>query len=74
MVRVSVEVCGGAARFKVGVQAPSIQRAVGLVRGLHSASDVGVAFPIDPEGFVVEDFLAEEGLNEGGKTREELAA
>ena len=55
MVRVSMEVRSGAARFRVGIQASSIQGAVSLAKGLYSASDVRVIFPIDPEGFFVED-------------------
>jgi hypothetical protein len=60
MVKVSIEVRNGAARFRVTVQASSIQRAVNLVKGSYSASDVKVVFPIDPEGFFVEDALAAE--------------
>src|SRR5215212_4269263 len=51
VVKVSVEVRNGAARFRVGVQASSIQRALNLVKGIYSSSDVKVVFPIDPEGF-----------------------
>jgi hypothetical protein len=71
VVRVSIEVHSGATRFRVRVQASSIQRAASLVRGLHPASDVRVVFPIDPEGFFVEDVFAKEGLIEGGKPQEE---
>ena len=71
VVRVSVEVRCGAARFRVGVQASSIQRAVDFVKGFYSASAVKVVFPIDPEGFFVEDTLAKEGLVEGAKPLEE---
>jgi hypothetical protein len=74
VVRVSIEVCSGAARFRVGIQASSIQRAVSLVKGLYSASDVRVLFPIDPEAFFVEDAFAKEGLIERGMPQEELAA
>jgi hypothetical protein len=64
VVRVSIEVRSGAARFRVGIQASSIQRAVGLAMGLYSASDVRVIFPIDPEGFFIDDPFAKEGLVE----------
>jgi hypothetical protein len=67
MVRVSIEVRSGAARSRVDVQASSIQRAVSLVKSLHSASDVRVVFPIDPEDFFVEDALTSEGLIETGE-------
>ena len=62
VVKVSVEVRNGAARFRVGVQASSIQRALNFVKGIHTASDVKVVFPIDPEGFFVADSVALEGL------------
>jgi hypothetical protein len=51
MIRVSVEVRQGAARFRVGVQADSINRAVSLMKRRHR--DVRVVFPIDPDGFFV---------------------
>jgi hypothetical protein len=77
MVKVSIEVRSGATRFRVAVQAQSIQRAVSLVGGSYPASDLRVIFPIDPDGFFVEDVLAKEGLIEVGNPQEqqdELAA
>jgi hypothetical protein len=78
VVKVSVEVRNGAARFRVGVQASSIQSALNLVKGIHSGSDVKVVFPIDPEGFFVADALGAEGLihtsNSSQEQKEELAA
>jgi hypothetical protein len=72
VVRVSIEVRSGAARFRVGIRASNIRRAVSLVKGLYAASDVRVIFPIDPEGFFIEDPFAEEGLLlEGGMPQEE---
>lgn len=53
-----IEVRDGAARFCVSVQAESIRRAVSIVARLYSAHDVGVKFPIHPEGFFVEDIAA----------------
>jgi hypothetical protein len=73
VVRVSIEVRSGAAHFRVKVQASSIQRAASLVRGLHPASDVRVVFPIDPEGFFLEDALAQEGLIETGESQRSAA-
>jgi hypothetical protein len=73
MVGVSVEVRSGAARFRVGVQASSIQRAVSLVKSLHSASDVRVVFPIDPEDFFIEDAFTQEGLIETGESQRPAA-
>jgi hypothetical protein len=55
MVKVSIEVRSGAARFDVGVQAESIQRAVGFMRKRYPKGSVNVRFPIEPERFFVED-------------------
>ncbi len=74
MVRVSIEVRSGAARFRVGIRASNIRRALSLAEGLYPASDVRVIFPIDSEAFFVEDALAKEGLIERGKSQEKLAA
>jgi hypothetical protein len=71
VVRVSVEVRNGAAHFRVGVQASSINRAINLVKAFYSACDVRVIFPIDPEGFFVEDALGAEEQIESGKPQEE---
>jgi hypothetical protein len=75
VVRVSSEVRNGATRFRVGVQATSIQRAISLVsNAFYFAGDVRVIFPSDPEGFFVEEAFAKEGLIKVGETQEELAA
>jgi hypothetical protein len=77
VVKVSVEVRNGAARFRVGVQASSIQSALTLVKGIHSTNDVKVVFPIDPEDFFVTDALAAKGLihrSNSQEQKEELAA
>lgn len=42
MVKVSIEVCSGAARFDVGVQAESIQRAVSFLEERYSKANVRV--------------------------------
>jgi hypothetical protein len=55
MVKVSIEVRSGAARFDVAVQAESIQRAVSFVEERYSSCSVKVRFPIEPEGFFMED-------------------
>lgn len=71
MIRVSVDVGNGTTHFRVGIQASSINRAINLVKAFYSACDVRVIFPIDPEGFFVEDALGAEGLIERGKPQEE---
>lgn len=63
MVKVSVEVQNGAARFRVRVQAKSIRKALSLVGARYPQGEVGVQFPIDPEGFFV-DGLARAGIVE----------
>jgi hypothetical protein len=53
MIKVSVEVREGATRFRVGVQADSINRAVSIMKRRHPDHDVRVVFPIEPERFLV---------------------
>ena len=55
MVKVCVEVRSGAARFSVAVRAESIRRALSLARERYPKGEAEVKFPIDPEGFSVED-------------------
>ena len=55
MVRITVQVRSGAARFSVAVQAESIERALGIVKGQETGRDCEVTFPLDPEtSFVAE--------------------
>jgi hypothetical protein len=58
MIRISVQVRSGAARFKVAVQAESIERALEIVARQNRGKECEVTFPIDPETFFVEDSLA----------------
>ena len=51
MVKVSIEVRSGASRFRVGVRAESIERAVSLTEKRFPGRNVKVSFPIEPEGF-----------------------
>lgn len=62
MVKVSIEVCNGAATFGVAVQARSIERALSLVQRRYPEGGARVRFPIEPEGFFVEDCAARAGL------------
>jgi len=55
MVSISVEVRSGTARFRVGVQAPSIREALSTVGGRYPRGVVEIAFPIEPEGFFVRE-------------------
>ncbi len=58
MVRISVEVGSGAARFKVMVQAQSIERALEIARRHNPDKECRVTFPLDPEAFFNEDPVA----------------
>ena len=58
MVRVSIQVSSGPARFRVMVQAESIERALEIVARQNPGKECEVTFPIDPETFFVEDFVA----------------
>ena len=58
MVKVSMEVHDGTARFAVAVLAKSIQQALNIVAARYPGSVVKVKFPIDPESFFVKDSAA----------------
>jgi hypothetical protein len=53
MVRISVEVSSGAARFRVMVQAESIERALEIAKRHNPGKECRVTFPLDPETFFV---------------------
>jgi hypothetical protein len=57
MVRLSVQVSSGAARFRVRVQAESIERALEIARRHNPAAECRVSFPIDPESFFTESSI-----------------
>ncbi len=62
MVRISVEVSSGAARFRVSVQAQSIERALEIAQKQNPGKECEVRFPIDAESFFVEgDIVAKVG-------------
>jgi hypothetical protein len=58
MVKVSIEVHDGTARFAVAVKAQSVRQALSIVAARHPTSVARVKFPIDPESFFVEDSAA----------------
>jgi len=62
MIRISIEVRSGTARFKVSVQAGSIERALEMARRYNSGKECKVVFPIDSEGFFLEDGLSRDGV------------
>ena len=61
MVKVSVEVRSGSARFWVSVQAQSFQQVATIVARRYPNTDVRMRFPHDPEGLFVEDSGARMG-------------
>jgi hypothetical protein len=58
MIRISVQVSSGAARFRVAIQAESIERALENVARQYPSKVCEVTFPIDPETFFVGDSVA----------------
>jgi len=58
MVKVSIEVRNGTARFIVGLQARNIQQALSIAQTRYHAKVATVKFPIEPEGFFVEERAA----------------
>jgi hypothetical protein len=58
LVRVSVEVDSGATRFRVMVQAESIERALEIARSYNPAKECKVTFPLDPEAYFIEEPVA----------------
>jgi hypothetical protein len=55
MIKIAIEVKSGATSYKVAVQAESIQGALEIVKRYNAGKECAVVFPIDPEGFFVED-------------------
>jgi hypothetical protein len=58
MVKVSIEVHSGTARFVVGVKANNIEQALSIVQTRYPAMVAAVKFPIDPEDFFVDERAA----------------
>jgi hypothetical protein len=71
MVKVSVEVRSGTARFLVAAQ--STRRALSLVGGIYPRGEVGVVFPIEPAGFFEKDTAALTRMVGPGQTHQEAA-
>jgi hypothetical protein len=63
VVRVSIEVDSGAARFGFAVRAESIRQALSIAETLYPGADARVIFPIEPEGFFDEDPAATPGAD-----------
>ena len=55
MIRISVHMSSGTARFSVAIQAESIEQALEIVARQNPGKECEVAFPIDPETFFVDE-------------------
>jgi hypothetical protein len=73
MIKVSVEVRSGTARFGVSVQVESVRRALGMVGGRYPHGEVRLVFPIQPEGFFVREPAALAGMVGMEEIRREAA-
>jgi hypothetical protein len=62
VVKVSIEVSSGAARFHVAVRAESIQRAASIVATRYPGGNCRVKLPIDPQGFFMNETAAGAGI------------
>ena len=62
MAKVSLEVRRGTARCCLGMEAKSINRALGPVGGSYPEGEIGVLFLIEPERFFVEEPAAVAGI------------
>ena len=58
MVKVSIEVRNGSARFRIGVTAQSVRLALSAVGKRYPGSKVKLSFPVFPEKFLVHQLSA----------------
>ena len=61
MVKIAIEVRSSATRYKVALLAESIEGALEMAKRYNPGKECKVVFPIDPEGFFVEDGLGRDG-------------
>jgi hypothetical protein len=73
VVKVSIEVRNGAARFSVAVRAESIKRVLSIAGERYPGDDVRIDLPVDPEGFFA-DGPADLASMAGFEQPERLAA
>jgi hypothetical protein len=62
VIRISVVLTRGPARYSVAIQAQSIGRTLEIVEGQNPGCQAKVAFPIDPEAYFVRDAAAIDSL------------
>jgi hypothetical protein len=70
LIRISVQLTRGAARYRVAVQAESIERALEIVERQNPGCEAEVAFPIDPEVY----FVSDTGVTTGPVNQEQAVA
>jgi hypothetical protein len=58
MIMISVQVSSGTTRFRVAIQAESIEQALEIAARQNIGKECEVTFPIDPESFFVENSVA----------------
>jgi len=58
MIRISVQVSSGTTRFRVAIQAESIEQALEIAARQNPGKECEVTVPIDPGSFFVEDSVA----------------
>jgi len=58
MIRISVQLSSGTTRFRVAIQAESIEQALEIAARQNPGKECEVTFPIDPETFFVENSVA----------------
>ena len=58
MIRISVHMSSGTARFSVAIQAESIEQALEIAARQNPGKGCEVTFPIGPETFFVENSVA----------------
>jgi hypothetical protein len=51
MIKVRIDVRNEIDRFTVAVRAENLRQAMRIARDLYPGSTVGIAFPIEPEGY-----------------------
>lgn len=73
MVKVSVEVRSGTARFRVGAQAQSIRKALSMVEGKYPQGEIRLVFPAEPGGYFVHKPLAQAGIVGSEQAQREAA-
>jgi hypothetical protein len=73
MVKLSVEVQNGTARFRVGVRAERPSAALSVVRGRHPSGEMRLVYTAEPEGLFGGEPTAVAVMAGAGHTRQKTA-